>query len=300
MGTICEISVPATSADEIDAAFNEIARIESFLSTWKHDSELSRVNDEAQRGPVRLSSELTSLLSEVLPLVRETGGAFNPLVGPSVRAWGTRGEPRRPAPAELERISAALDPANVRLEGGSLELRNGASLEEGAFGKGYALDRAVELLRASGVASATIDFGGQIAWYGSDLLEIAIAHPLARDMEAVVLSVPPGSISTSAGSQQTFLLDGRELTHIIDPRTGEPLPPRGSVTVHDASALRADVLSTALYVMGQEEGLAWAEARNVAALYLIPAGTELQIRTTSAFDSRVKGPRTVITKTGEE
>jgi thiamine biosynthesis lipoprotein len=136
-------------------------------------------------------------------------------------------------------------------------------IEEGAFGKGYAIDRMLALLPAG---TAMINFGGQIAVRGP--LEVSVADPADRAHPVLVLELRDASISTSSGSEKTFAVDGRRFSHILDPRTGEALPPRGSVSVIAREALTADILSTALYVMGEDDGLRWADANGVAAIFI--------------------------------
>jgi thiamine biosynthesis lipoprotein len=216
MGTVCEIE-----AANPDAAFAEARRIEAMISTWRDDSELSRLN----RGEIaKPSPELDALLREATAISRETGGAFDPTIGRFTL-------PRRGAKG---------------------------TIDEGGFGKGYALDRMLALTEGD----AVINFGGQIAVRGAR--EVAIAHPLHRDRPAVTLTLRDASLSTSSDSEQPG--------HILDPATGRPIPSWGSVSVIDSSAFRADALSTALYVMGPERGLAWARAHNVVAIFITDLG----------------------------
>lgn len=126
--------------------------------------------------------------------------------------------------------------------------------EAGAFGKGYALDRMLALTSGD----ALIDFGGQIVVRGSH--DVAIAHPQQRDRPLIALTLTDASLSTSGDSEQPG--------HIVDPRTGRSVRRRGSVSVIAQDALTADILSTALYVMGEEEGLRWADAHGVAAIFI--------------------------------
>ena len=129
--------------------------------------------------------------------------------------------------------------------------------EAGAFGKGYALDRMLALT----TGEAMIDFGGQLIVRGSR--EVAIAAPADRRRPVLALTLANASLSTSSGSEQPG--------HIHDPRTGKPIPARGSVSVIAPDAMTADILSTALYVMGEEEGLRWADAHGVAAIFISPS-----------------------------
>lgn len=243
MGTVCEVAVGGAGAERvIEAAFAEAERVEAMLSTWRPESELSRVN----RGEVVASAELTAVLSAAMEWSRRTGGAFDPRVGDLVALWRTREEGTVPA---AEAIRAALPGRSVRME-------------EGAFGKGYALDR---MLAAIG-REAVIDFGGQVAVRGE--VSVRIADPARRDHPVARFTLRDGSVSTSSGSEKTFEVNGRRFSHLLDPRSGEALPPRGSVSVIAGEAFAADILSTALYVMGEDQGLRWADANGVAAVFI--------------------------------
>ena len=291
MGTVCRIS--AEDGPGVDhavaAAFDEIARVESLLSTWREGTALSRVNRAPLGTALPLGSELFGLLHQALDWERRTEGAFNPLLGPLVRAWDLRGRGRWPGEATLRdarRLSRAravsLDPRAL-----TVTRREEAGFEEGGFGKGYALDRAVAVLRAQGVPRAWLDFGGQVSLYGfPNGFEVAVAHPRERRRPALSLRVREGSLSTSAGSERTFRARGVDVTHLLDPRTGLALPPRGSVSVLDPSGFRADVLSTALYVMGPARAMAWADAHGVAAIALWPAGRSGRFRVARSAAAR--------------
>ncbi|HEV8659070.1 MAG TPA: FAD:protein FMN transferase [Thermoanaerobaculia bacterium] len=245
MGTVCEISAPA---GEIDAAFAEASRVERLLSTWRDDSELSRLN----RGDTSAASpELQSLIDRVILWRDRTGGAFEPRIRPLIDAWRTRGEGAVPSRETIQKSLALIESGR-------------APIEEGGFGKGYAIDRMLATIDAPHVV---INFGGQIAVRGES--RVSIADPEQRDKPIVDLRLRNASLSTSSGSEKSFVLGGRRFTHIIDPRSGEALPPWGSVSVIASDALTADILSTALYIMGPEDGLRWANANDVAALFII-------------------------------
>lgn len=134
---------------------------------------------------------------------------------------------------------------------------SGKGYDPGAFGKGYALDRMLALT----TGDALIDFGGQLIVRGEH--EVAIADPADRDKPVLALTIHDVSLATSSGSEKPG--------HIFDPRTGQALPPRGSVSVIADDALTADILSTALFVMGEDEGLRWADANGVAAIFINPS-----------------------------
>jgi thiamine biosynthesis lipoprotein len=241
MGTVCEVAVASGHEAEVELAFAEAKRIEEMLSTWIDTSELSRLN----RGENAASPELQTLLASATDWSRRTNGAFDPQLKALIEAWKTRDAgalPRRDA------IARALQ---------------SKQWEEGAFGKGYALDRMLAKLTAR---EAMIDFGGQVIARGE--LRVSIADPANRERPVLAFTMRDASLSTSSGSEKTFEVDGRRFSHILDPRTGEALPPRGSVSVLADDALTADILSTALYVMGEDEGLRWAGANDVAAIFI--------------------------------
>ena len=235
-------------------------RVEGMISTWRDDSELARFNAGDAKA---LSPELAADLRITLQWAKETGGAFNPLVRPLIDAWKTRGAGAVPSKAVIAGAMKRADLANVH----DMVLANGAIFEEGAWGKGLAIDRMLDVLKARGVKHARINFGGQIGQFG-DPGDVVIADPRQRDRAAVALFLGEESISTSAGSEKSFTANGRTFTHIIDPRSGMALPPRGSVSVISDSAFVADILSTALYVMSPDAGMKWAAAHNVAAVFI--------------------------------
>lgn len=221
--------VAAESPEQIERAFAEAKRVESMLSTWTDQSELARVN----RGEIAPSAELKALLDETLDWSRKTDRAFDPRIGHLI---------------------------------GRTNIKN--AIEEGAFGKGYALDRMLALIDGE----ALINFGGQIVVRGAR--EVTVADPADRDKPVLALTLRNASLSTSAGS------------HILDPRTGKSAGDRGSASVIATDALTADILSTALYVMGEDDGLRWAAANGVAAIYINANRT---IRLSPAARERVRG-----------
>ncbi len=265
MGTVCEVALSGPGADrQAELAFAEAERVESLLSTWSNDSELARVNRrESRPGP-----ELAALLAVAENWRLRTEGAFDPRVGDLVILWRTRLDGAIPTAAAIrDALTARTDPNSLRYE-------------EGGFGKGYALDRMLAGITAD---QAMIDFGGQIAVRGR--FRVSIADPSNRSRPVVALMLADASISTSSGSEKTFEVAGRRFSHIIDPRSGEALPPRGSVSVIADDALTADILSTALYVMGEDDGLRWAAANGVAAIFI---NTTNQIRLSAPARVRVR------------
>lgn len=264
MGTTCEVSASAEAEAEIEAAFAEATRVENLISTWLPASELSRLNAGVISAP---GAELASLLAVVDEWARRTDGAFTPRVKGLVDVWRTRESGTMP---DRVAIARAMQSPHV---------------EEGGFGKGYAIDRMLAVMLA---ADATVNFGGQIGTRGA--LVVGIADPEDRDRAVVELTIENASISTSSGSEKTFEHAGRQFSHIFDPRTGDALPPRGSATVIASSATAADILSTALYVMGEEDALRWADANDIAAIFI---NSHRQIRLSREARERARDFRVI-------
>jgi FAD:protein FMN transferase len=253
-----------------EAALAEGARIEAACSTWDPGSAWSRLNG-AQGAPISLSREWIDLLGQIQDWNRRTEGAFDPVLMALIRAWGTREGGRTPDPEVLAEARRASGSALLVLDrsGGTARLLHPeAGVEEGGFLKGYALDA---MRRVSKAPAGWMDFGGQLLAWGRPL-RVGIADPLDRRRTRCSLVLAEASLSCSGTSER-----GR---HILDPRSGEPCPAWGSTAVVAADGLSADVLSTALYVLGPDRGLAWSEGHGVAAAFLLNDGS---VRMTRAF-----------------
>jgi FAD:protein FMN transferase len=287
MGTSCHVYLHARDAAAaealFEAAFAEIERVEEMLSAYRPTSELSRINAHAARSPVTTDPETFALLGRALDFAARSQGAFDITVGRLVEAWGFfSGDKRRPTPAELEAArretgwrQMALDPAArtvvFRVPGLRLDL--------GGLGKGYALDQAARVLRGSGVTAALIEAGtssyvaigappGEAGW------PIRIPDPLDRTQTLSTVRIRDASLSTSGSYEKYFELEGRRYSHIIDPRDGEPVEGMVQVTARAESAFDSDVLSTALFVLGPEQGAALLASVPGGEALLVGEGSE--------------------------
>lgn len=297
MGTIATFAADApdraTGLAQLERMVRIVEATEAELSTWRGDSVLGRLNrhpvGEAMPAPVAVCE----LLEHLATWRDATAGAFDPVIGSLIDVWDLRGDGRRPDDATLEaaRRNAGWDHLAVERSAaaGCAITRNApVTLDAGAFGKGEAIDR-VRRTEGGDADAWMIDFGGQVAVSGAGW-PVAIAHPARRNGAALEVTLSEGSLATSGGSERDLTLpDGTRVGHILDPRTGRPAPARQpfSVTVWHERALDADVLSTALYVMGPDDGLAWAEAQGIAACFLIAdAAGGVAIRSSAAFEDR--------------
>jgi FAD:protein FMN transferase len=294
MGTSLDLEVAgpdraaALAASERAVAALEAA--EARLSTWRDQTELARLNRAPAGAPFALSPALAADLAAARRCWEETGGAFDPTVGPLVAAWGLRTGGREPSATELAQALAATGMPGLRLAGATAERTgSGVVIEEGGFGKGAGLRDALAALAAAGVPAARLDLGGQVALLGSRPERLAVADPRRRDRPVVEVEIQGGSLSTSGNSERGIVVAGRRIGHLLDPRTGKPAPDFGSMTVWAADPLRADCLSTGLFVLGPEAALAWAAAHpEVAVLALAPRQGKLQALASANLKGRLK------------
>jgi thiamine biosynthesis lipoprotein len=252
----------------MEAAFDEIERVEEMLSNYRPASELSRINRLAATQAVTTDSEMFALLERVLEHSRASGSAFDPTVGPLMRAWGFfRGQGRYPTTEELAKARATVGWQQVILDRETRTVRfssPGVELDPGAFGKGYAVDRVIELLAEAGVTAALVDAASSTmralgAPPGEKGWKIEVPRPKDRNQPLAMLALRDSALSTSGNYEKFFRLDGREYGHILDPRTGEPVQKMLQTTVTAPSGLESDILSTTVFVLGFDKGVTLLE-----------------------------------------
>ncbi|MBW3552971.1 MAG: FAD:protein FMN transferase [Gemmatimonadetes bacterium] len=277
MGTRLGLRVSGPEASRAaEAALRAARDADALLSTWRADAELAAVNAAAAGEPTGVSPELLTVLAEVAPWVARTGGAFDPAVGALIDAWDVRGDGRVPAPGELLDALGATGWSRVRLDeaAGTVERTEAALwLDAGSFGKGLALRRAAAELRALG-STGLLNFGGQAMVVGGPE-RIGVAHAAERERPVAELVVTDASVSTTSSSERPG--------HVLDPRTGRPVPAWGSVTVVVEDALVADILSTALFVMGADAALEWAADEPYGVLIQELTADGIRVRSNSAL-----------------
>jgi thiamine biosynthesis lipoprotein len=262
MGTILELELvgrdPAQLRAELDALFAEVEALEAPLSTWRKESDLSRLNRAAGDASVALAPPAFDLLQRSLALARESGGRFDVTVGPLVDLWRNAAERGRwPSSAELAeaRSRVGSDQLVLRADGSAALATQGARVEVGGIAKGYALDCLAERLRARGFGAALLDFGGSSV--------VALGSPpaaagwrlLARDASGTplgVLTLRDQSLSVSGSLAQGALVAGRRIGHVIDPRSGLPLERALQAIALAADATRAEACSKAYLVAGED------------------------------------------------
>jgi thiamine biosynthesis lipoprotein len=258
--------VAAVSA--FDAAFEEFDRLESLMSVWRDGSDLVRLNAGAGRAPVVVSEDVFEALREARDIGDLTGGAFDVTFGALAGVWKFDHDQdnRIPSASEIAALLPLVDYRGLELDATARSAylrRPGMRAHLGGIGKGYAVDRAVEILRARGVHDFMVQFGGDLyasGTRGDRPWRLGIRDPRGpADQSFAALDLTDASFSTSGDYERFFLRNGRRYHHIIDPRTGEPARGSRSVTILASSATMADALSTGVFVLGPEAGLALIE-----------------------------------------
>lgn len=288
MGTEVRITVQAGTREHAltlsESLLREIERRDGLLSTWDPKSPISQLNRSVPGTLVALPEEVIALLSEAQHWSERTAGSFDPAVGALVDAWDQRGTGRVPTGQELATALENTGQSLLRVEGAyAVREKETAWIDTGAFGKGAGLRAVKEILEEELDARVLVDLGGQLLVRspGSLLREVEVAHPSRRGESILTLTIANGSIATSGLSERWFKENGERYGHILDPRTGLPVAHWGSVTVVSEDPVEADILATALYVMGPDKALAWAESNTRAAVLVADEREgELDIRWT--------------------
>jgi thiamine biosynthesis lipoprotein len=293
MGTQLELLVEApdrpTALAASESALRAIEGVEARLSTWRDDTELARFNAAPPGQPFTLSAELAAELALAVHWWRATDGAFDPGVGPLIRVFDLRGVGRWPLGEELTAARAASGLRHLQLDGQSAVRRHpGLRIDEGAFGKGAALDCARAAARATGATALRCNFGGQVLVEGRQF-QVGIAHPRERRRAVAELDLDGGSASTSGNSEHGLVVDGRPLGHLLDPATGKPANDWGAVLVVAPDGFAADCLSTGLFVQGPVAALAFgAEHPDIAVVALVPDGDRVHLRASPSLRGRLR------------
>lgn len=294
MGTTLTISVEAgdrpSAIAASEKALKALQAAETRLSTWSADSELSRLNEAAVDNPVKLSSELAMELARVRHWWKATHGAFDPGIGRLSEIWGLRSGGKEPTRTALDWAADIPGLEALRITG-PIAVRRHPELiiDEGGFGKGAGLDDAIRMLKETDATAAMINLGGQVALFGGGSpFRFDVADPSDRHRTALTLTINRGALATSGNSERGLVIDDRTYSHILDPKSGMPVPDFGSLTVWADDALAADCLSTGLYVLGPERALAWAaKHEGIEVLVLESTAEGLRARATNGMKERI-------------
>ena len=257
--------------EAVDAAFEEVRRLDQMLSNYKPESELSEVNRMAAQSPVHVSPELFGLLSACQEYSRESEGAFDITVGPLMKTWGFyKGSGRLPHRAEIRGVLERVGYRNVILDAANRTVRfarPGVELDPGGIGKGYAVDRMVEVLKQYGIKTALVSASGSSIYGlgappGERGWRVQIQNPKDKSKSVAEVYLRDESMSTSGNYEKFFRADGRIYSHIMDPRTGWPAQGVLSVSAITPRTLDSEAWTKPLFVNGR----AWAAKHKPAGL----------------------------------
>jgi len=261
----------------IQAAQESLTDVDRLMSTYREDSEISRVNRRADQKPVLISRETFDLIKKSLRFSRLTEGAFDITVNPLLMVWQKAAEEKRLAAVEQITKARRISGYQKLILSGPDQSQvffqvTGMQLNVDAIAKGYGVDRALAAVRRKGVYAGLVEIGGEIACFGSPDNKtgnwiIGIQDPFVDGHDEITskrtlcpLYLKNCAVATSGNYRRYRLINGRKYSHIVDPRTGQPAEKLPSVTIIAPNAADADALATSVSVMGPKKGLALIES----------------------------------------
>jgi thiamine biosynthesis lipoprotein len=283
MGTEARIVLYAPDSASAEAgaaaAFERIAELDRALSDYRGDSEISQLAARAGSEPMSASADLLGVLRASLALAEETGGAFDPTVGPVTRLWRrARRLGELPDPDSLRDARALVAWRNVEVDtvAGTVRLAQpGMSLDLGGIAKGFGVDEALAVLRSRGLGRALISLGGEIV--AGDAPPGESAWPVQvenADPSIASIALANVAVSSSGDTEQFLERDGVRYSHVIDPRSGQALTHRVAATVIARDALTADALATAVTLLESEERERFTARHREASFHLRSSGAK--------------------------
>ncbi len=283
MGTLFEILIYGQDRRNLAAAarqaLREIAELDDQLSRWKPGTAISWINAHAAEKPVRVEPELFQLLLFSRKTWRETKGTFDITVAPLVQAWGFY--ENKPRLLDSDEISAALKIVGMQhlcFDREKMTVffdRPAIEIDLGAIGKGFAVDRAVDILKTCRVSAALINSGASTIYAigsppGQDAWHVGVRDPHDENRAIATLALKDASLSTSGAPEKVFEIKGKRYSHILDPRTGFPAEGMVSATAIAPSATMTDALATAFYILGVNGTKEYCKAHDDVKAILIP------------------------------
>ena len=282
MGTRCAVELwsddPVKGEAAITSVFDDMKRIDRLMSTWKEDTEISRVNREAGKHPVKISEELFRLLQVSVHYSELTHGAFD-ITYASV---GYLYDFKRGIHPDQKAIDAALPGINYRhmvLDAKKFTVfftRPGMRIDLGGIAKGYSVDRGIEILQKQGITRAMVNAGGDTRIIGDRFGKpwiVGVKHPDEEGKVFLRIPIVDAAFSTSGDYERYFDENGKRYHHIIDPKTGDSARKCRSVTIISGTATRTDALTKSVFIMGPEEGIKFIDTLpDVDAVAVAPDG----------------------------
>lgn len=267
LGTVCKVTIYDNPTEEaFSASFARLKEIEDRMSLRNQKSEVAEINRQAGKKAVVVSSETFVVIQKALEIAALSSGAFDPTVGPLVQAWDIGGDsPRKPPQEEIDSLLPLIGYDRVVLDTETLSVflkDEGMILDLGGIAKGYAADEVARILHEHGVSHAIVNLGGNVLTLGNKTdgkpWKIGVQDPEAlRGEYVMILSLVDQTLVTSGPYERFLELDGEVYHHILNTKTGYPVKSDyTSVSIVTKNSLLADALSTSLYALGYEDGMA--------------------------------------------
>jgi thiamine biosynthesis lipoprotein len=265
MGSTCTVTLYGYNRSRmlaaVEAALDEVRRLDGMLSNYRPESDLSQVNRLAAQRPVKVTPEFFEFLERCREYSRMSEGAFDISVGPLMKVWGFyKGTGHLPRREEVDRALGKVGYRNILLDAGNRTVRfaqPGVELDPGGIGKGYAVDRMVDILKENGIASALVSAGGSSIYAlgtpnNGKGWEVQIRDPKDRRKTLQDLYLKDQSMSTSGSYEKFFVADGKIYSHIMDPRTGYPAMGTLAVSVVAPKTLDSEAWTKPFFILGRQ------------------------------------------------
>jgi len=304
MNTIAKIVAVAigkqTAKQSIDAAFEKIYKIERLMNRYDPNSQLSKVNMLAAKGPVKVDKELFDILQKSVDYYKLTDGAFDITVAPLIDLWKKCAEANSmPTDEQLAEVKKIIGCDKLLLDSNDFSVRfavEGMKLDLGGIAKGFAVDLAGKEMSKAGADGGFIAIGGEIGCFGKtekgENWIIGIHNPFVpqgQDENVIAkLVLSDKNVSTSGNYRRFYEIGGRRFSHILNPKTGKSADELASVTVITSDGTQADALATAISVLGAEKGLDLIEKTKDIAAILIKSGSGQIIKSSGVEQYLVK------------
>ena len=299
MGTLAQIIAVAPDSETgrkgVDAAFEQLQRVEELMSAYKNTSEVVNINRNAYKNAVKVSKDTFEVLQRSVRFSRLTDGAFDITVGPLIALWRSAGEANSlPSDAELQQALSKVGYEKLILDANEMSVRfavKGMRLDLGGIAKRYGIDKAAEAMQKCGAVGGLVDVGGDIRCFGTSPRNkkywlVGLQDPnttettFGENQCSFVLKLKDAAVTTSGDYQRFVRIKGKRYSHIINPHSGYPCNELSSVTVITSGTADSDALSLAVSVMGREKGLKFIESLKGTEAILISSGPEYKVTLT--------------------
>jgi thiamine biosynthesis lipoprotein len=260
-GIMVTADSPSSARQMISTAVSRTGRIDRLMSTYRDNSDISRINARATERPVKVDKKTLHVLRASKDFYRLTDGAFDITYAPLRTLWRRASEEGKvPSDTEIKNVLRRVSSDNLILSKNSVQMAvHRMELDLGGIAKGYAVDEAVRALKETGAESALVDIGGDMRVIGrradGEKWRVKVRDPRPGTHKPLMLRLQNAAVATSGDYARYFQIGDRRFSHIIDPRTGHPVRTVPSATVIAPTAIMADALATALSVLDPDKGL---------------------------------------------